>query len=352
MPTLQEKFDASKSDSFTLTEDFEYGTLTITRPCIIDGKGATIFASSAPVVLIQASNVCLRNLRICVKNGQGVAISTKFRDTKLENVEVNGVLEGFTNENPSFILPTSISLGVFKSGKPVPPNTFLEEIRSPARVTLESNIYGVDIHPQTLNSGKNKLCITVNGVDDGTSIHGYIKVTSAEVTRRIWISGEAKNDAPLVRYYGDKEEISSDKFIITLQNSFSAYPFVFLLNDRNKVHDDNHVISCNNKCYKNSVVKIEENKVLIDLRMMSDEIKAIAIHYLFGNFSNDVSVLVQSETDIKRYFKLKRDTNISPSNIRSNLALTFFRVTSGWNICFLGKYSPDSLEKIGKRYGL
>lgn len=349
MPTLQEKFDASKSDSFTLTKDFEYGTLTITRPCIIDGKGATIFASSAPVVLIQAANVRLRNLRICVKNGQGVAISTKFRDTKLENVEVNGVLEGFTNENPSFILPTSIFLGSFKSGKPVPPNTFLEEIRSPARVTLESNIYGVDIHPQTLNSGKNKLCITVNDVDDGTSIHGYIKVKSAEVTRRIWIFGEGKND---VRYYGDKEEISSDKFIVTLQNSSSAYPFVFLLNDKNKVYDDSHVISCNNNCYKNGVVEIKENKVSIDLRMISDEIKAIALHYLFGNFSNDVSVWVQSETNIKRYFKLKRDTNILPSNIRSSLALTLFRVASGWNICFLGKYSPDSLEKIGKRYGL
>lgn len=361
MPTLQEKFNASKSALFTLTENFVYGQLTVNRPCIIDGQGATIFADSAPVVLIRARNVCLRNLHICIKNGKGIAISTNFLDTKLEDVEVNGVLEGFPNENPKFILPNLISLGSFKSGNLSSPNIFLKDIYSPAEVDLESNIDGVDIYPLKLNPGQNKLWITVNGVDEGTSIYGYIKVKLAKVTRRIWFSGEAKKDAPLVQdslppikvNYEDRKEVQNGRFTIALQNSFLTRPFIFLLNDRNRVQDNNHFVYYENRRYGNGAVEISNDRVSIDLSKMPSVIKAIAFHYSFKNFSDDVFTLIQSETNQKCCFQLKFDRATIPCNdIKTSLALTFYKAKSGWKICFLGKCSSDSLEKICKKYGV
>lgn len=93
MNKVQEQFNSNSSGDFTLSPGEYEGPLVVERPCVVDGRGSTLWAKKGPVLVVSAPNVTIRNLRVEVTgNPEGreafTAIKTSDPNTKLENIEV------------------------------------------------------------------------------------------------------------------------------------------------------------------------------------------------------------------------------------------------------------------------
>lgn len=99
MTNIQDQFNATKSGDFVLAPGEYEGPLVIDRPCVFDGAGATLWANAGPVLQVASEKVQVKNLRIEVTGTEAageadVALKTTYAGTKLENVEVKGVVVG------------------------------------------------------------------------------------------------------------------------------------------------------------------------------------------------------------------------------------------------------------------
>lgn len=192
MSKVQEEFD-NCNDSYIVLTPTEYeGPLCINRPCTIDGSFSTLWSKKGPVVIVEAPNVTLKNIRVEVTQksdikDENIAIKTNYTDTKLENIEVCGQLEGFQNEAELWNLPPVIRLGDFGAQEQ---NTFLIEIDAPTDAKLKNKINDIEIFPTELTKGKNFLTIKTNELRNNTILYGEIFVQT-NVTRRMYVLGKS-----------------------------------------------------------------------------------------------------------------------------------------------------------------
>ena len=196
MSSLQEEFDKGIGNYAFAPGEYE-GPLVVRRPCEIDGKNTTLWASSGPVLVIDSPGVSVKGLRVeLVDPGatlqNRVAISNTYADTKLFDVEVNGNVEGIQGEDSSWALPTIIALGEFAAEKE---NCFSYAIEAPCAAELICKIKDVKIAPAKLAPGRNVLEITTASMRDNSILYGEILVKT-QVIRRIYILGTAKKGAP------------------------------------------------------------------------------------------------------------------------------------------------------------
>ncbi len=70
MEEIQKHFDQSGGD-FLLSPGEYQGPLTVSRPCILDGAGSTLWAEHGPVLTITAPGVTIKNLRVEITGGGG-----------------------------------------------------------------------------------------------------------------------------------------------------------------------------------------------------------------------------------------------------------------------------------------
>lgn len=196
MSLIQEEFNKS-TGNFTLAPGEYEGPLIINRPCTVYGHNSTVWANNGPVVVVDSESVTLKDIRIEV-TGDGetersaISLKLNHQDTVLENIEINGRSEGIDEEADGCSIPAVIALGDFAANKE---NCFSVELNAPKASTLVHNLKDVAISPSEIIAGRNVLSITTGNMRDNTILFGEILVKS-RVTRRIYVTGKAKKNAP------------------------------------------------------------------------------------------------------------------------------------------------------------
>lgn len=191
---LQEFVD-SRGGDVRLAPDEYQGPLVISRPCTIDGAGATIWRPQGPVVMVRSGNVVLRNLRIELTgpDADQCALRCEKGGVVLENVEVYGLVEGCGFPPGPLVVPRTIDLGVFAADRQ---NVFVQSLTLPAPARVRADISGLTIQPEELPAGPSQLQITIGGLRSGTNVYGEIFL-DGNVIRRMYIRGRAEAGAPV-----------------------------------------------------------------------------------------------------------------------------------------------------------
>lgn len=198
MNNIQNQFDRCTSNVYVMPEGDYQGPLKITRTCVVDGSGSSLWAGIGPTLLIEAPGVTIKNLKVRAigkpddKTSQ-IAIKSTQGDTKLENVEISGNLDGFPNEADTWLLPNILPMGKFAAEKQ---NNFAVRINAASDAELSTDIQGLTIIPPRLVKGDNIFTIQTDGLRDNTLIYGSLFVKTG-VVRKICITGKAQIDAPM-----------------------------------------------------------------------------------------------------------------------------------------------------------
>lgn len=195
MGRIQDDFNARSGDFQLAPGEYE-GPLVISRPCVVDGGAATLWASGGPVLVIDAPGVTVKNLRVEVtEQGEdpGVVIRSNFPDAVLDGVEVNGDVVGISTEASGWKLPSVIALGNFAAGEV---NTFSYELDVPMDAQLLCAMKDITVSPAVLRRGRNRIVIRTHEIRANTILYGEIMVKST-VSRRVYILGKAEAGAPV-----------------------------------------------------------------------------------------------------------------------------------------------------------
>lgn len=170
------------------------GKFIVNKSCTVDGGGAVLWNSSGPVLVINAENVTVENLKIELTSGnmpyeQQVSVYCRYPDTKFSDTEINGMLLGIPKEEQYWGLPKIVSLGRLPAERE---QSFALELYAPAEAEISCGFHDVRLSADMLTEGFNTITLTVGKVRSGSSLYGYINVKSSVsgATRKIIVSGE------------------------------------------------------------------------------------------------------------------------------------------------------------------
>ncbi|NET82961.1 MAG: hypothetical protein F6J94_13805 [Moorea sp. SIO1F2] len=193
--TLQEKLDSLQDDTRLQLwpPHGEYqGPVVINRPLTIEGEGATIWALTGPVLLINSGGVKLRNLRVEVTgeargdSQQQCAILVKSgQNLQLNDVEVRGLVMGLPEEEGGWNYPKSLHLGKLAYGKE---QDLLLRMIVPVECRIASSIHGLRFEPDRLNPGRNEIRLHIDRLPEDTLINGTIFLATSSLKRRITLT--------------------------------------------------------------------------------------------------------------------------------------------------------------------
>ena len=205
---LQTRIDATKKAGTCELSPGEYvGPVEVRRPIVLDGGGATLWAREGPALVVLASGVTLRNLRIEVVGGvaegeQGerqcaLLLATKSRPSNItiENVEVRGAVAGLPGEEGDWKYPATIQLGDLKARSE---SVHSLQLYVPVACTLESDIEGVHLGEDVLHlaAGAHDVVIRVGEMSAHTLVHGNFFLKTPLLRRRIVVIGRVIGTAP------------------------------------------------------------------------------------------------------------------------------------------------------------
>lgn len=205
------------------------GPLVIRHSCTIDGHGATLWSKIDAALIIDASNVTVKNLRVELigkptvnefdfnTDFDAIHISVNGTETQMDNVEIYGGIAQddydleYPDEEPGIIttigyyeLPRMINLGTFAADEK---NEFLIHLDNIyyANYRVINSICGLKVEPQILSKENTELKLTVNPMRDGTILYGdlileterplKLSTKPSKILHRIYISGRAQNGA-------------------------------------------------------------------------------------------------------------------------------------------------------------
>lgn len=409
MTNIQDQFNAIKSDDFVLAPGEYEGPLVIDRPCVFDGAGATLWANSGPVLQVASEKVQVKNLRIEVTGGgnasgetagdSDVALKTTYAGTKLENVEVKGSVIGLPQESEAWQLPAMLSLGNFAADTE---NTFSIEIQAPASAQLECGMRDVRLSPQTLAVGKNLITLTTAELRNNTILYGEIIVKTA-VSRRIYIMGKAQAgaavhnegtpvaDGPAVSLPVQMEapreiiapnvsdanvqqvkrgqrlsikDLQDDVFKIALEYQtddaeLEIDGYCFLLQDNNKVRQDEDLIFFGNQEARDGSVRMGQNAnrplVLVELAKAAPDVNRIAVCYsIYGDnqqqrFAAVRGAVVRIFSSDKEVYRFALDELYEE---KTAVAVELYRYKGEWKMSFVGAGYRSGLRHLCEGYGV
>ncbi len=177
--------------------EFE-GRFIVRKSCKINGNGSLLWSNSGPVLVVDAENVHLDNLKIELTNSnlppeQYISVFCCNEDTEFTNVEVNGAILGAENEEQYWGVPRVVDLGIFEAEKE---HAYIMEIYSPVEAEISCNFHDVSLSSDTLTQGYNTITVNVGKIRSGSVLYGSIIIKSA-VERRIILSGTAGTENTL-----------------------------------------------------------------------------------------------------------------------------------------------------------
>lgn len=404
MSNIQEQFNNSGTGDFSLSAGEYEGPLHITRSCIIDGKMATLWASSGPVLIIDAPNVIIMNLRVEVtgnaESGDALtAITTNHTDTKLLNVDVNGAVTGLQSEAAVWKLPPVVTLGTFAAGKE---NSFAVELDAATDAEIVNGIRDVVIRPMKLVAGKNRLIIETSSMRDNTILYGEILIKTS-VTRRIYVTGKAQNGAPEhndaepvintpvvsnpvqvdppheviapiitesnVEYIKRGQRIAIEdyqKSILKiayehsgLKHQIDIDSYVFLLQGNGKVHSDDDLVFFGNSETADHAVKVSSTNdlplVLVDIAKIGSPVEKVSVCFsVYGddptqNFSLIESPLIRIFTGDRELYRYKLDDLQLEKTV---VAVEIYRYKGDWKLNFVGAGYRAGLKHLCESFGV
>lgn len=229
--TLQEKLDSlQKGTTLQLWPPHgEYqGPVVIHRPLTIEGEGATIWALTGPVLLINSGGVKLRNLRVEVTgeprgdSQQQCAIFVKSgQNLQLNDVEVRGLVMGLPEEEGGWNYPKSLHLGKLAYGKE---QDLLLRMIVPVECGIVSSIHGLRFEPQRLNPGRNEIRLHIDKLPEDTLINGTIFLATSSLKRRITLTAH-------ILSLPDQDVVNSEEGVVWEPEDWENYVPVPELDD-------------------------------------------------------------------------------------------------------------------------
>ncbi len=172
------------------------GRFIVRKSCVINGNDALLWSNSGPVLVVDAENVKLDNLKIELTNSnlpseQYISVFSRTNDTKFNDVEVNGAILGIDDEEQYWGMPRVIDLGIFEANKN---HAYIIEIYSPVEAEISCNFHDVSLSADMLVQGYNTITVSVGKIRSGSAIYGNIIIKSA-VTRSIILCGTAGSES-------------------------------------------------------------------------------------------------------------------------------------------------------------
>lgn len=398
MSRIQDSFNSQSGDFRMEPGEYE-GPLTITRPCVVDGGMSTLWANSSPVLIIQSAGVTVKNLRVEVTGETDVsriAIQTSSPDTVLSGVEVSGGVLGVPGEEPEWNIPALLPLGTFAAGQP---NSFSFRLNAPAEAELSCSLRDIKLTPKRLVPGENLLYLETSGMKDSTILYGEILVTTM-VTRRIYITGKAKLDAPQHKaepplsgeppvsqpmtvkppqeliapqepeaavpsaVRGQRMPVQDKTLKAVLVHRGTARPldidgYAFLLQENGKVRGDSDFVFFGNQTSEDGSVYAGTGTggplVAVDLEKAEPWVSRIVIAFsIYGEDMSENFSLIQSPS--VRLLAGERDFCRFPlaelSLEKTVVALEVYRYKGAWKIHFVGAGYHSELRKLCESYGV
>lgn len=404
MSALQDQLNSVSGKLELVPGEYE-GPLVVDKPIEINGHNSTIWAGTGPVVTVNSPSVTLKNLRIEL-TGTGatddskVSLNLNASDTVLEHVEVSGKVKGIPNESDKWLAPSVISLGEFAANKE---NSFSIGIESPADAELICNINGVEIVPEKLKQGKNKLYIKTAGMRDNTILFGALFLNT-RVSRRIYLTGKSvkgavehlaeppvsgslpisvpvqidppddviapampEDDSVTMVRRGQRvlvNELQSTELKIVYEHSSSTRqididPYVFLLGKNGKARKDEDLIFFGNESTVDNSVRINEQDVpavvTIEFEKIEQDIERIVVVYSIydeldsGDFSCVTNPVVRVLSNDKEKFRMSLDSLTTEKTL---VALEVYRYKGEWKINFIGGGYISGLSRLCNEYGI
>ena len=173
------------------------GPLTIRRSMTLKGHGATIWALTGPVLIVEAgAKVHLKNLRVEVTGEdidmsptEEVAIQVQAgADLDLDDVEVRGKIEGLAMEAAGhWRYPKTLYLGQVSSSRE---HGFRVRVATAAACRISSEVTGIEVTPTVLPGGPVELQLKVDRLRNDTFLYGRILLKTGLSKRWIVISGQ------------------------------------------------------------------------------------------------------------------------------------------------------------------
>ncbi len=404
MNFIQEEFDRVTGD-FVLTPGEYEGPLIITRPCVVDGQHSTLWANNGPVLVVDSASVTLKNLRIEVTGSQeqdhpATSLRSNYEDTRLENVEINGSVEGLPGETARWGIPNVIALGDFAASRE---NSFSIEFDAPCSAELVHNLKDVVIKPQHIKQGRNTLSITTSNMRDNTILFGEMLIKT-NVARRIYITGKAKKGAPehtsvppvsgeltisvplqmdppdeiIAPVVPDDRQITpvrkgqrislgqmSTQILKVVYSHKSEKrplevdPYVFLLGKNGKVRSDSDLIFFGNKESDNHEVRVKTDNgnalATIQLSKMRADVEKITICMSIyddqtgTDFSYVDDPIIRLFSDEKEQFRFMLNDLTREKTV---VAVEFYRYKGEWKVNFVGGGIRLGLDTLCREYGV
>ena len=170
------------------------GPLHFRNELVLEGRGATFWRLEGPVVVVEASGVTLRDVRIEVTadapsmgGDKDCALIVKpGADVRLENVEVRGAVRGLKTEEGAWHYPYSLHIGTMQAGANY---EFIVRIIVPVQCQISSQVSGIDVTPAILAPGKNEVRLKLSSLPKDSLVCGSLYLRTALLKRRIAISG-------------------------------------------------------------------------------------------------------------------------------------------------------------------
>ncbi|MBR4211113.1 MAG: TerD family protein, partial [Oscillibacter sp.] len=351
-------------------------SVVIQRPCVVQGRDTTIVSSRGPVIQVNAPNVTLRNLRVHLAGQPGVCIRTGAENTVLEEVELNGALEGFPEENPQWVLPSLVDVGAFAAGSRA--NRVALPLFAPAPLKLSHDLRGVELSTSALLPGLNRVVLTIRDIEDARTLYGVISaVRPGGVVRKIRLYGQARANAaplelppdylggrvaPFIATHGERRNLPSRALRIRLDpcvpKEFEMETFAFLLNQHGLTQRDEDLLFFNHRA-TNGIRLADSGEIFLNLDSLNPSVQQVTIVFsiyserkerLFNQLKG-YSLRIEGEAPDTFDCVLPLD---DLKAVKTLIALDIYRraSTGEWRVFFRREEYPGGLMKLCERYGL
>jgi hypothetical protein len=172
------------------------GPFEIRKSLTLDGKGATVWGLSGPLVTIKSgTSVLLKNIIIEVNGDSQEAgghqdcaiIVEPGAKVLLEQVEVYGSVVGL-NEVGVWRYPKSLYLGQIQASEE---HRFVIRMVVAANCTLISEISGLSLNPKQLSSGSHEVNIVLEKLRDNVLLRGRVLIETGHFKRWMVVHAHA-----------------------------------------------------------------------------------------------------------------------------------------------------------------
>lgn len=183
---------ANPGDSLELLPREYKGPIVLSCPLVLDGRGATIWATRGPVVSVKSPGVVLKDLHIEYTGERGTGAAEQelalAADAVLDirGVVVRGSVAGLPQEEGQWRYPFTIPIGDLPCGVEC---DLILRLAVPVDCRLVSKISGLEVEPQTLKPGAHEVRLKLEQMRADILLVGNLEIRSSRLTRNITVTG-------------------------------------------------------------------------------------------------------------------------------------------------------------------